>query len=153
MIKYIVTLTAEERTTLEELVSKGVHHSPKIKAALILLNSDTNNNSKSYTNQIMCDVVHVCMKTIDRIKKKFVEEGYDAVFNPPKPKRIYNKKADGNVEAHLIALCCGEAPEGFAKWSLRLLADKMVELNYVDSISHETVRQVLKKTNLNLGKA
>ncbi len=152
MLKYIVTLTTEERAALEKMTSKGVHHSPKIKAALVLLNSDTGKDSKSYTNQVVSDVVHVGMKTIDRIKKKFVEEGYDAVFNPPKSKRIYNKKADGNVEAHLIALCCGEAPEGFAKWSLRLLADKMVELNYIDSISHETVRQVLKKTNLNLGK-
>ena len=152
MIKYIITLTTEERATLEKMINKGVHHSPKIKAALVLLNSDTDKDSKSYTNQIISDVVHVSMKTIDRVKKKFVEEGYDAVFNPPKPKRIYNKKADGNVEAHLIALCCGEAPEGFAKWSLRLLADKMVELNYIDSISHETVRQVLKKTKLNLGK-
>ena len=152
MIKYVITLSTSEREELEAMTSKGIHLSTKIKSALILLNCDTSEHSKRYTNQTISDIVHISTKTIDRVKKRFVEEGYDAIFNPPKPKRTYIKKADGEVEAHLVALCCGEPPSGFAKWSLRLLADKMVELNYIESISHETVRQVLKKTNLNLGK-
>jgi len=153
MIKYVINLTQEEREELLKMISKGVHLSVRIKNALILLNNDISEHSKKYSNQTISDIVHVSMKTIDRVKKKFVEEGFDAIFDPPKPKRTYIKKADGEVEAHLVALCCGEAPAGFAKWSLRLLADKMVELNYVESISHETVRQVLKKTNLSPGKA
>ena len=152
MIKYVITLSTSEREELEAMTSKGIHLSTKIKSALILLNCDISKHSKRYTNQTISDIVHISTKTIDRVKKRFVEEGYDAIFNPPKPKRTYIKKADGEVEAHLVALCCGEPPAGFDKWSLRLLADKMVELNYIESISHETVRQVLKKTNLNLGK-
>jgi hypothetical protein len=92
------------------------------------------------------------MRTIDRIKKRFMEDGLDAVLERRPTQRVYEKKADGDVEAKLVTLCCSSPPTGFAKWSLRLLADKMVELNYVDSISHVTVRSVLKKTNLNLGK-
>ena len=87
------------------------------------------------------------MRTIDRLKKCFVEEGFDIALNGKKSDRVYKKKVDGDVEAHLIALSCSEAPEGFFRWSLRLLVDKMVELKYVDSISYETIRRVLKKTN------
>jgi hypothetical protein len=91
------------------------------------------------------------MRKIDRVKKRFVEEGFDGGLDKRKAERLYEKKADGDFEAHLIALSCSDPPEGFARWSLRLLADKMVELNYIDSISHEAVRRVLKKTNSNLG--
>jgi len=151
MIKYVVNLNQSEREELLKMISKGVHSSVKVKNALILLNSDMSEHPKKYTNQVISDIVHVSMKTIDRVKKKFVEEGFESLFNPPKSKRIYIKKADGELEAHLVALCCSKPPAGFSKWSLRLLADKLVELNFVESISHETVRQVLKKTNLNLG--
>jgi len=92
------------------------------------------------------------MRTIDRVKKKFIEEGFEGVLDRRATSRVYETKSDGDVEAKLIALCCSEPPKGFAKWSLRLLADKMVELEYVESISHVTVRSVLKKTNLSLGK-
>jgi hypothetical protein len=92
------------------------------------------------------------MSTIDRVKKKFIEEGFESVLERRPTRRIYETKLDGDVEAKLVTLCCSEPPKGFAKWSLRLLADKMVELNYVESISHVTVRSVLKKTNLNPGK-
>jgi hypothetical protein len=92
------------------------------------------------------------MRTIDRVKKKFIEEGFESVLERRPTRRIYETKLDGDVEAKLVTLCCSEPPKGFAKWSLRLLADKMVELNYVESISHVTVRSVLKKTNLNPGK-
>lgn len=91
------------------------------------------------------------MRKLDRIKKCFVGEGLDIALNGRKGERVYAKKADGDLEAHLVALSCSKPPEGFARWSLRLLADQLVELEYVDSVSHETVRQVLKKTNLSLG--
>jgi len=151
MIKYKVTLTKEERDELIVLAKKGDHPVSKIKNALILLSCDEGKGAKRHTNQEISDIVQVSMKTIDRIKKKFVEEGFDAVMYPGKSRRIYQKKFDGDIEAHLVALCCSNPPDGFAKWSLRLLADKMVELHYVDGISHESVRQILKKTNLNPG--
>ncbi len=87
------------------------------------------------------------MKEIDRVKRLFVEEGLEVALDGKKCDRIYDKKVDGDVEAHLVALSCSEPPEGFAKWSLRLLADKAVELGYVEDISHETVRHTLKKRN------
>jgi hypothetical protein len=91
------------------------------------------------------------MKKIDRVKKRFVEDGLDVTLNGRQGSRIYVKKADGDFEAHLVALSCGDPPEGFARWSLRLLADKVVELDYIDNVSHETIRKVLKKTKSNLG--
>jgi hypothetical protein len=97
-------------------------------------------------------VLKVGMRTVDRVKKKFIEEGFEASLERRLTSRIYERKTDGDVEAKLVTLCCSEPPKGFAKWSLRLLADKMVELNYVESISHVTVRSMLKKTNLSLGK-
>ena len=153
MIKYKVTLTKAERDELETFVSKGTRTVAKIKNALILLSCDDGENVTKYPNKVISDIAQVSMKTIDRVKKKFVEEGFDAVMNPGKSKRVYVKKFDGELEAHLVALCCSEAPAGYAKWSLRLLADKMVELQYVDEISHESVRQILKKTNLSPGEA
>ena len=86
------------------------------------------------------------------VKQRFVEEGFEAALHGRSSQRIYEKKADGDVEAHLVALSCGNPPEGFARWSLRLLAEKAVELQYVDSISHETVRRVLKKTKSSRGR-
>jgi transposase len=104
------------------------------------------------TNEQISRVLKVGMRTIDRVKKRFIEDGLEAVLEPRLTQRVYEKKVDGDVEAKLVTLCCSKPPKGFAKWSLRLLADKMVELKYVDSISHVSVRTVLKKTNLNLGK-
>ena len=92
------------------------------------------------------------MKTIDRVKKRFVEEGLDAVLQRKPSTRKFQSKVDGDLEAHLIAMSCSEPPVGYKRWSLRLLADKAVELEYVDQISYETVRQALKKTSLNRGK-
>ncbi len=152
MKKYIVTLIREEREVLGSLVSKGKHQSQKILNALILLDCDTGEFQTSRsTNEDIARVLSISMRKIDRVKKRFVEEGFDAALNRKKTERVYEKKADGEFEAHLIALSCSDPPEGFARWSLRLLADKMVELNYIDSISHEAVRRVLKKTNSNLG--
>ena len=97
------------------------------------------------TNQAIADVLPVSLKKIDRVKRRFVEQGLEATLDKRKPERTYRRKADGDFEAHLIAVSCGKPPPGHARWSLRLLADRMVELEYVDAVSHETVRRVLKK--------
>ncbi len=152
MKKYIVTLTEEEREILGALASKGKHKSQKIINALILLGCDEGEFQKKRSmNKEIARVLNISMKKIDRVKKRFVEEGLDIVLKGRKGTRIYDRKADGDFEAHLVALSCSEPPEGFARWSLRLLADKVVELKYIDSVSHETIRRVLKKTKSSLG--
>jgi len=152
MKKYIVTLTEDERENLGVLTSKGKHRSQKILNALILLGCDEGEfQKKRSTNKEISKVLNISMKKIDRVKKRFVEDGLDITLNGRKGSRIYTKKADGDFEAYLVALSCSDPPEGFARWSLRLLADRVVELDYIDSISHETIRRVLKKMKLNLG--
>jgi len=152
MKKYIVTLTKDERKYLGVLASKGKHRSQKILNGLILLGCDEGEfQKKRSTNKEISKVLNISMKKIDRVKKRFVEDGLDITLNGRKGSRIYIKKVDGDFEAHLVALSCSEPPAGFARWSLRLLADKVIELDYIDNISHETIRQVLKKTKLNLG--
>jgi len=150
MKKYIVTLTKDEQKALRILTSKGKHRSQKILNALILLGCDES-QKKHLINKEIARVLKVSMKKIDRVKKRFVLEGLNVALNGRKASRIYEKKADGDFEAHLVALSCGDPPEGFARWSLRLLADKVVELDYIDSISHETIRRILKKTKSSLG--
>ena len=152
MKRYTVNLTKVEVEELMSTINKGSHTSQTFRAAYILLNCDEGPYSQKVTNEQISKVLKVGMRTIDRVKKKLVEEGFDAVLERRPTKRIYERKVDGDIEAKLITLCCSEPPKGFAKWSLRLLADKMVELKYVESISHVTVRSVLKKTNLNPGK-
>ena len=153
MKKYIVTLTEGERKTLGALTSKGKHKSQKIINSLILLGCDEGEFQKERSpNKEIARVLKISMKKIDRTKKRFVEEGLDVALDGRKGSRIYAKKADGDFEAHLVALSCTEPPEGFARWSLRLLADKVAELEYIDSVSHETIRHVLKKTKSNLGR-
>ncbi len=152
MKKYTVTLTEDEHEFLGKLASKGKHKSQKILNALILLGCDMSEyQTKRSTNEQIARVLNISMKKIDRVKKRFVEESFDIALNGRKGDRVYVKKADGDFEAHLVALSCSNPPAGFARWSLRLLADKVVELNYIDSISHEAVRRILKKTNLSLG--
>ena len=152
MKKYTVTLTKNERADLKRITSKGKHKSQKLINALILLGCDEGEfQGKRSINEEISRVLKIGMRKIDHIKKRFVEDGIEIALNGQKGSRIYAKKADGDFEAHLVALSCGGPPEGFSRWSLRLLADKVVELQYIDKISHETVRQVLKKTNLNLG--
>ncbi len=152
MKKYKVTLTNDERQELSSIIQKGKHRSQKVLNALILLNCDEGTyQEKRSKNEDVASILQISMRKIDRVKKCFVEQGLDIALNGTKGQRAYEKKADGDFEAHLIALSCGEPPEGFARWSLRLLADKVVELNYVDKISHETIRRVLKKTKLNHG--
>lgn len=152
MVKYKVTLTQEERNTLLSITKGGTHTSKKVIHALILLNCDEGEFAEKVNNEDVAQVLKIGTRTIDRVKRKFVEEGFDVALGNRPTSRIYERKADGDLEAHLVALACSKAPDGFSKWSLRLLADKMVELKYVDNISYETVRRVLKKTNYNLGK-
>ena len=153
MKKYIVKLSKDEREDLREITSKGKHKSQKILNAQILLGCDEGEfQMERSTNEEIARVLGTSMRKIDRVKKRFVMGGIEATLTKKKGSRIYKKKADGDFEAHLVALSCSEPPEGFARWSLRMLADKVVELQYIDSISYEAVRGILKKTKLNPGK-
>jgi hypothetical protein len=151
MKKYRVTLRKEERDMLEAMVQKGSHKSQKVLNALVLLNCDEGRfQDHRVKNEDVVSVLRISMRKIDRVKKRFIEEGFDAALTGHKQERTYERKADGDFEAHLIALSCSAPPEGFARWSLRLLADRAVELKYIDSISYETIRRVLKKRNKTL---
>lgn len=152
MIRYTIKLTKAEVEELKSIINKGSHTSQTFRTAYILLNCDEGKYSEKVTNEQMCQVLKIGMRTIDRVKKRFIEEGFEAVLERKPTSRIYEPKVDGDLEAKLVKLCCSKPPKGFSKWSLRLLADKMVELHYVDKISHVTVRNVLKKTNLSRGK-
>jgi hypothetical protein len=152
MIRYTIKLTKAEVEELKSIINKGSHTSQTFRTAYILLNCDEGKYSEKVVNTQICKVLKIGMRTIDRVKKKFIEDGFEAVLERRPTTRVYETKVDGDIEAKLVTLCCSEPPKGFAKWSLRLLADKMVELKYVESISHVTVRSTLKKTNLSLGK-
>ncbi|GAC1448911.1 MAG: hypothetical protein NVSMB7_10770 [Chitinophagaceae bacterium] len=152
MIHYKVTLTKTEREELKAIVSKGKHSSLQFRNACILLNCDEGKFGNKLANEQIAQVLQVNSKTVERLKQRFVEEGFDVCIDR-KPYPFKQKlKTDGDFEAHLIAISCSKSPSGYARWSLRMLADKMVELKYAESISHETIRQVLKKTNLSRGK-
>ena len=152
MIRYTIKLTKDEVEELNNIIDKGSHSSQTFRVAYILLNCDEGKYAQKVTNEQISKMLKVSMRTVERTKKRFVEQGFEAVLERRASSRVYERKADGEVEARLISLCCSEPPKGFARWSLRLLADKMVELKYVESISHVTVRSVLKKTNLSPGK-
>ncbi len=152
MIRYTIKLSHEEVKELMVIINKGSHTSHTFRIAYILLNCDEGDYSDKATNEQISKLLKVGMRTIDRVKKRFIEEGFEAVLERRASSRVYDLKIDGDVEAKLIKLCCSEPPPGFAKWSLRLLADKMIELQYVDSISYVSVGNVLKKMNLSLGK-
>jgi len=147
MKKYKVTLTKEEIDELKSMTQKGKRSARVLKNALILLNVDEGEYGPGKTDQDVAEVLQVTTRTLENIRKRFVEEGLEAALGGKPRHRSYDRKMDGEAEAHLIALSCSEPPEGFSRWSLRLLADKMVALDYVDYLSHETVRRVLKKTN------
>lgn len=151
MRKYKVTLEGEERRELESVVQKGNHKSQKVLNALILLNCDQGGfQDHPMKNGDISAVLRISMRKIDRVKRRFVEEGLETALTGHKAVRVYEKKADGDFEAHLIALSCTEPPEGYARWTLRMLADRAVALNYIENISYETVRRVLKKRNKTL---
>lgn len=143
---YIIKLTTEEQKELNHLISNGKRSAKMLIHARILLKAD-----EGFKDKDISDHVGISVKTIERVRKLFVEEGIERALNNKKPTGRQFRKLDGEQEAHLVALACSPAPKGYARWTLSLLADKVVELNIVDSISHETVRQTLKKMNLNLG--
>jgi transposase len=138
-------LTAVEVRELSVIISKGAHSTHTFRNAYILLNCDEGPYGQKVGNEQLARMLRVNARTIERIKKRFVEEGWEAVLQRRPSSRTYNRKVDGEVEAHLVQLCCSEPPKGRARWALRLLADKMLELKYVDGHSYVTVRDVLKK--------
>ena len=146
--KYIVTLTPEEREALENLISAGADSARKLTRARILLKAD-----EEWTDKRISEALDVGTATVERVRKRFVEWGGIKAIERRKPRRQYERKLDGDAEARLIALACSAPPKGRTRWTLQLLADKLVTLNEVDidSISYETVRQVLKKTGSSLG--
>ncbi len=148
-VRYIVELTDEERHKLKEIISKNKVNRYTIVNAYILLKSDI---ACGWMYEEIATAYDVSLPKIERVRKRFVEEGFEAALSRKSVTNVHRRKITGEEEAHLIALCCSQAPEGYHTWTLRLLADKMVELDIVDSVSHETIRRVLKKTNLNPGK-
>ena len=149
--KYFVKLTSEDRSYLEKLVSSGSAPARKLRRARILLKSDCSDDGPNWTYETICDAFDVNSLTVANVRKAFAEGGLDKALNRKKPNRAYEHCLDGNAEAHLIALACSAAPEGYERWSLRLLRDRFVKLEIVESVSHETIRTTLKKKRLSLG--
>jgi predicted hydrolase (HD superfamily) len=148
-IRYAVDLTDTERTELREIISKNKAKRSTIINAYILLKAD---RTCGWTNADIALAYEVSTKKVEQLKKRFVEEGFEAALYRKPVTNAHRRKITGDEEAHLIALYCSQAPEGHERWTLRMLADKMVELDIVDAVSHETIRRTLKKMNLNLGK-
>jgi len=148
-VLYKVTLTEEERAALLSITKKGKQSARKVVHALILLNSDEGSFAElpKKTNKSIAEHLNVGESMVERVKKRFVEDSINAALDDKPSEREYKSKIDGDLEAQLIAMSCGEPPEGYSRWSLRLLAEKVVEYEYIDSISHETIRRRLKKTN------
>ena len=149
--QYNVILDQCQRDYLTNLISSGIESARKLTRARILLKADEGEFGPAYDDKQIEEAVEVSIPTIERTRKNFVLEGLTVALTAKKRTDTPNKKFDGEKEAHLIALVCSDPPEGHAKWTLRLLAEKMVELEHFSSISHEAIRQILKKTNLDLG--
>ncbi len=145
MKKYKVTLTKPETEILEEITRKGKRSAMIIRNAYILLNSNESTGGKGQKDEDIAKFLGVTVRTVEKMRERFVIDGFETALYGKESTRKYKVKVDGDVEAHLVAPSCSEPPKGYARWSLRLLSDKMVELQYVDEISHETVRTVLKK--------
>jgi transposase len=149
--KYIVTLSQEERRILRELLSRGKAAARKLMHARILLKADVSPGGPGWDDQKIAEGLEVGRATVERLRKTFVEEGLETALERRKPRRQYRRKLDGDGEAHLVALACQAPPEGRSRWTLRLLADRLVQLEYVDEISYQTVHRTLKKTNSSPG--
>ena len=147
MKKYIVKLSEQEREELQELISKGKSSARKIQHARLLLKADASEHGPNWKDEQISEALEVSISTIERVRKQFVEEGTEAAISRRPGSGYRDPKLDGEKEAHLIALACSKAPEGRVRWTLRLLAQKMVEWEYIESLSYETVRRTLKKTN------
>src|SRR5215475_3517641 len=148
MKKYKVTLTAVERQQLHDLLAAGRAATAKLTHARILLKADAAVGGPAWTDQRIAEALEVSVATVERLRQRFVEQGFEAALGRQKQDRPSRpRKLDGRAKARLIALACSAPPEGRAEWTLRLLADRLVALEVVDAVSHETVRQVLKKTS------
>ncbi len=146
--KYTVILTEGEREELQRLIAAGTAPARKLTHARILLKADQSPEGAGWVDERIAEAVETSQPTVSRVRKQYVEEGLEAALNRRAPNREYHRKLDGEQEARLIALSCGEPPTGHARWSLRLLADKLVELEIADSVSYQTVGRILKKTSL-----
>ena len=144
MKKYIVRLTPEEQTQLSQLIRSSKAAARVLLHARILLKADT---TPAWSDEAISEALEVHATTVARVRQRFVEEGLETALRPRPTKRQYARKLDGAAEAHLLALACSPAPAGQARWSLRLLATRLVELAPVGPVSHETIRRTLKKTN------
>jgi transposase len=145
--KYRVTLTLAEREELERLLARGKADVRRIKHAQILLKADEAESGPAWPDARIAEAFAAGITTVERVRQRFVEEGFASALSPYRGgTRVYERKLDGAQEAHLIALACGKPPAGKRRWTLRLLAGEMVELKHADAVSHETVRQTLKKT-------
>ena len=149
--KYRVTLTPEERVQLEQLVSRGKGAARRLAHARVLLQSDESDGGPRRPDAYVAAALDVSVRTVERVRERFVERGLDAALDPAPTSRAYARRLDGAQEARLVTLACSAPPGGKARWTLRLLADRMVELSYAPAVSHETVRQVLKKTSSSRG--
>lgn len=149
--KYRVTLTEVERQFLKELVSSGKTAARKITHGRILLLADENSELGKHTDEAIVRALQVGIVTVGRVRQRFVEQGLESALNRQVQKNRKRKKLDGKAEAFLVATACSAAPEGRKSWTLKLLADRLVECEYVDSISTEAVRKALKKMNLSPG--
>ena len=149
--RYRVTLTESEREDLRKMVRTGNAAAQKLVRARILLLADQAAGGSSKSDPEIVASLGCGRASVERIRKRFVEDGLEEALNPKPSQRVYERKMDGKAEAHLIALACSAAPEGRSRWTLRLLGDQMVALEHVESMSYETVRRVLKKTSLSLG--
>ena len=149
--RYRVTLSDEERLDLQRLVSVGKAAARKLVRARILLLADQADRGPAQSDPEIVRALGCGRATVERVRQQFVEEGLELVLQPVPPTRTYERRLDGKAEARLIALTCGAPPAGRARWTLRLLGDRMVALGYAKSLSHETVRQTLKKTNSSRG--
>lgn len=149
--KYFVKLTFDERSNLEKLISSGEAPARKLRRARILLKSDCSEGGPNWTYEAICEAFDVNTVTVTNIRKAFSEGGLEQAINRKKPEREYEHRLDGHAEAHLVAMVCGEVPNGYDRWTLRLLQERFVKLQIVESVSHETIRATLKKMNLSLG--
>jgi transposase len=145
--KYPVILSDTERVQLKNLIAAGTAPARKLTHARILLKADQSPEGPAWVDEQVAEAVEVSQPTVSRVRKQYFEEGMEAALNRRSPNREYHRKLDGKQEARLVALACSKPPEGQARWSLRLLADRMVELEVVEDISYQTVRRTLKKTN------
>ena len=149
--KYKVTLTDDERQELTTLVSKGKAAARKITRARILLLADESEAGASWSDDRIVEALGISRRTVERTREQCVESGLEVALNHKRTQRPQTKRLDGEAEARLVQLACSEVPDGRERWTMRMLADKLIKLEIVETISDETVRTTLKKTNSNPG--